>query len=107
MAVVGIFGLLASRAAAIFGVVATVCALRWNDDGFRAAGERAIHVYAAFIILAAAALIAALLTRQFQVRFVAEVTSRDLPILHTLRAFWGGHAGSVLLWALVLAVYAV
>jgi len=103
----GNFALLAALAAACFGVAATVVALRRGDDAFRVAGERAIHVYAAFIALAAVALMAALLTRQFHVRFVAEVTSRDLPLLYTITAFWGGHAGSLLLWALVLAAYAV
>ena len=107
MAEVGHFALLASLAAAVYGVVATVFALRLHDEGFRAAGARGVHVYAAFIVLAAAALITALVTRQFQVRFVAEVTSRDLPLLYTISAFWGGHAGSLLLWALVLAAYAL
>jgi len=103
----GSFALLASLVAAVFGVVATVIAMRRDDDRFRAAGERAIHVYGASIALAAGALIIALLTRQFHVRFVAEVTSRDLPLLYTIAAFWGGHAGSLLLWALVLSAYGV
>jgi len=107
MAEVGSFALLAALIVAVFGIAATTVALRRNDDLFRAAGERSVRGFAAFIIVAAAALMIALLGRQFQVRFVAEVTSRDLPLIYTLTAFWGGHAGSLLLWALVLAGYAL
>lgn len=107
MAELGRFALLAALSAAVFGMVSTVVALRRGDDAFRAAGERGVHMYAAFVALAAGALLAALGTRQFNMRFVAAVTSRDLPLFYTLAAFWGGHAGSMLLWALVLAAYAV
>ena len=107
MAALGNFALLAAFIVAIFGLAATALSLRLRDDALRAAGERSVHCFAAFIILAAGALVVALLDRQFHVRFVAEVTSRDLPLLYTLTAFWGGHAGSLLLWALVLAGYGI
>jgi cytochrome c-type biogenesis protein CcmF len=107
MSELGRFALLAAFAVTIFGIAATAVFLRRGDDAFRAAGERSVRCFAAFILLAAGALVVALVDRQFQVRFVAEVTSRDLPVLYTLAAFWGGHAGSLLLWALVLAGYGV
>jgi cytochrome c-type biogenesis protein CcmF len=103
----GSFALLAAFIVALFGIAATALSLRRHDDALRAAGERSVHCFAAFIILAAGALVIALLGRQFHVRFVAEVTDRDLPLLYTLTAFWGGHAGSLLLWALILAGYAL
>jgi len=107
MAELGSFAILASLAAALFGAVAAVLGLRRADDRFRVAASRAVHAYAAFIALAASALVGALVTRQFHLRFVAEVTSADLPLLYAVAAFWGGHAGSLLLWAVVLAAYAL
>src|SRR5574341_1648542 len=107
MAALGNFALLAAFIVAIFGLATTALSLRLRDDALRAAGERSVHCFAAFIILAAGALVVALLDRQFHVRFVAEVTSRDLPLLSTRTAFWGGHAGSLLLWARVLAGYGI
>lgn len=107
MAELGSFAVLGSLAVALFGVTAAALGLRRRDARFHAAAGRAVHAYAAFIGLASLALLGALVTRQFHLRFVAEVSSRDLPLLYTVAAFWGGHAGSLLLWALVLAVYAL
>src|SRR6266511_6298948 len=55
--------------------------------------------------VAAAVLIAALARHDFSFQYVAEHTSRDLPLAYTLSAFWGGQEGSLLLWLLVLTGY--
>ena len=51
-------------------------------------------------------LFAALLTRDFGIEYVAQYTSRSLSVFYTLGAFWAGQAGSLLLWAWVLAICA-
>ncbi len=107
MAELGTFALLSALAVALFGIACAVVGLRRRDPTFAEAALRAVRVWAAFIGLAAAALLWALLTRDFSVRFVAEVTRRDLPLAYTVTAFWGGHAGSLLLWACALALYGV
>jgi cytochrome c-type biogenesis protein CcmF len=55
--------------------------------------------------VAAGVLVAALLRHDFSFVYVAEHTSRKLPTVYTLSAFWGGQEGSLLLWLLVLAGY--
>jgi len=62
-------------------------------------------VYATFLLLAvaSAALLHALLTRDFGNAYVASYSSRDLSFWYTVSAFWAGQAGSLLFWALVLA----
>jgi cytochrome c-type biogenesis protein CcmF len=55
--------------------------------------------------VASAVLVAALVRRDFGFVYVADHTSRDLPIGYTLSAFWGGQEGSLLLWLLVLTGY--
>jgi cytochrome c-type biogenesis protein CcmF len=50
-------------------------------------------------------LVAALVRRDFGFVYVADHTSRDLPLGYTLSAFWGGQEGSLLLWLLVLTGY--
>ena len=52
--------------------------------------------------VASAALIGAFLARDFSVLYVAEHSSRDLPLVYTVSALWSGQAGSLLLWLLVL-----
>jgi cytochrome c-type biogenesis protein CcmF len=55
--------------------------------------------------VASAVLAAALARRDFTFTYVADHTSRDLPLSYTLSAFWGGQEGSLLLWLLVLTGY--
>src|SRR5205085_12599735 len=58
-------------------------------------------------VVATVVLLAALAHHDFSFRFVAEHTSRELPLGYTLTAFWGGQEGSLLLWLLVLPGYGV
>jgi cytochrome c-type biogenesis protein CcmF len=55
--------------------------------------------------VAAAVLLAALARHDFSFSYVADHTSRELPLGYTLTAFWGGQEGSLLLWLLVLGAY--
>src|ERR671937_396429 len=56
-------------------------------------------------LVATVVLLAALARHDFSFRYVAEHTSRELPLGYTLTAFWGGQEGSLLLWLLVLTGY--
>src|SRR5436305_10758559 len=58
-------------------------------------------------IVASAVLLAALARHDFSFQYVADHTSRELPLGYTLTAFWGGQEGSLLLWLLVLSGYSV
>src|SRR6266850_2424251 len=58
-------------------------------------------------VVAAAVLLGALARHDFSFQYVADHTSRELPLGYTLTAFWGGQEGSLLLWLLVLTGYSV
>src|SRR5947209_10061976 len=58
-------------------------------------------------VVASAVLLAALARHDFSFQYVADHTSRELPLGYTLTAFWGGQEGSLLLWLLVLTGYSV
>jgi len=45
------------------------------------------------------------LTHDFSVAYVAHNSNTNLPTQYLVSAVWGGHEGSLLLWALVLAVW--
>ena len=107
MGEIGRFALLAAAAVALYGLVVTVLGLRWRHGGFLEAGRRAVVAWALFIALASAALFVALLTRDFSLRFVATASESTQSLFYTIAAFWGGHDGALLLWALVLAGYMV
>jgi cytochrome c-type biogenesis protein CcmF len=61
-------------------------------------------LFAAFgaTALAAATLVAAFVTRDFSIAYVADHSSRKLPLGYTLAALWSGQEGSLLLWLLIL-----
>ncbi len=69
-------------------------------------GERGLYATTGFVVLASLGLWTALLTSDFSLRYVASFTSANLPIVYKFSAFWGGQAGSMLFWCLVLASYA-
>lgn len=67
--------------------------------------ENAITAVFLLLTVASIALLYALVTRDFQVEYVANYTSRELPLFYTISAFWAGQDGSLLLWAWLLALF--
>src|SRR3954454_3652743 len=57
--------------------------------------------------VATVVLLVALGRHDFSFSYVADHTSRELPLGYTLTAFWGGQEGSLLLWLFVLCGYSV
>src|SRR3954469_24251902 len=55
--------------------------------------------------VATVVLLVALARHDFSFAYVADHTSRELPLGYTLTAFWGGQEGSLLLWLFVLCGY--
>jgi cytochrome c biogenesis factor len=72
-----------------------------------ASGERGIHAALAMLLLASLGLWTALAAHDLSLVHVAWFTAANLPLVYTLAAFWGGPAGALLLFALLLAVCAV
>ncbi len=58
-----------------------------------------------FVVLAYAVLTHAFLVNDFSVRYVAENSNLTLPWYYRFSAVWGAHAGSLLLWVLILNVW--
>ena len=52
-------------------------------------------------------LLAAFLTNDFSVKYVAENSNTQLPVLYKASAVWGAHEGSLLLWVFVLSLWTV
>ena len=70
-----------------------------------ASAQNALIAALAASAVATAVLLVALARHDFSFQYVAEHTSRELPLRYTLTAFWGGQEGSLLLWLLVLSAY--
>ena len=59
-----------------------------------------------FVALAFGVLAHAFLSNDFSVLYVAQHSNSQLPGQYRFAAIWGGHEGSLLLWALLLSVWA-
>jgi cytochrome c-type biogenesis protein CcmF len=56
------------------------------------------------LLLASAMLLHALYWNDFQIQYVASYTDLILPVFYRLTAFWAGQQGSMLFWALAVAL---
>jgi len=72
---------------------------------YAASAQRAVFAVAGLFILSSISLWHALLTRNFQVEYVAHYSNRALSWFYTAAAFWAGQAGSLLFWGLLLAIF--
>jgi len=76
-----------------------------RSERFVRSAERAMVVTLALLSVAVAGLAYAFITRDFNVEYVASYSSRDLPLIYTVAAMWGGQKGSLLLWAWLLSLF--
>lgn len=50
-------------------------------------------------------LVYAFITDDFSVKYVADNSNTQLPLIYKISATWGAHEGSLLLWGLILAIW--
>ncbi|MGB9605315.1 MAG: heme lyase CcmF/NrfE family subunit, partial [Bryobacteraceae bacterium] len=68
---------------------------------------RAVLAVWFLVTLASSVLVAALVSGDFRLAYVAANTNRAMPALYKFAAWWGGQEGSLLFWSWVLASYAL
>src|SRR5688572_722812 len=102
---VGRYALIAAAVLCAYSILASVLGARWRRADFVESGERSVVGILFLVVFASGILIHALATSNFAFEYVAQYTSTTLPIQYKLTAFWGGQAGSLLFWLLILIVY--
>ncbi len=100
----GFFTLLVGLSASIYAAVAAVLGRKKGYPELIASSRNAVYAVAFLSLLASFVLVYLFLSHDFSVSYVAEYSSRDLPLAYTLAAFYGGQQGSLLLWATILGV---
>jgi cytochrome c-type biogenesis protein CcmF len=102
---IGRFALFLALGSATWSAVAGFIGARRGQSAATRTAEGGLRAAAFALSVAAFALFYALVTHDFSLEYVASYTSRSLSLFYTLGAFWAGQAGSLLLWAWVLALY--
>lgn len=96
----------ALAATALAGASAFLAAWRGRPD-FGDAARRAVIVASFFTTLAAAGVVYAMVIGDYQMEYVWSNSDRDMPLFYKIGALWGGQAGSLLFWALLMSFFTV
>jgi cytochrome c-type biogenesis protein CcmF len=90
---------------AAYALGASVLGARLRLPALAESGRRAVLVVVALLLTAALALIGSFLTHDYGATYVYQHSSQAMPWYYTLAAFYGGQEGSLLYWALMLAIF--
>ena len=101
----GHYCLVAAFGTAAYTIAAALLGVRRRQPGLIASARHGVFATTALVVGAAVSLLWLLANDRFEVRYVAENSRLDQPLVYKLSALWGGMAGSLLLWTLVLCLY--
>jgi cytochrome c-type biogenesis protein CcmF len=97
--------LMVGLAVAVYGVAAAVLGARLGRWEFVASAYRAVLWLFGLVTVAALLLVAALITYDFSIAYVARNTLRGTPLYYRVTALWGSLEGSLLLWQWLLSFF--
>jgi cytochrome c-type biogenesis protein CcmF len=101
----GTFALLLGLCLAVYGLVASIIGVRRNRPLLVESARTTAFSLLGVVAAANGAMLAAILSDDFSLRYVAENSSRATPIFFKVLSLWSADEGSLLLWNLVLAGY--
>ena len=90
----------------LYAAIAAFTHQRSGDRRWGESARRAFYAGAALLGVALLTLTLAFLSNAFEIRYVAQHSSRVLPIYLKLTAIWAGQEGSLLLWSAMQALFA-
>jgi cytochrome c-type biogenesis protein CcmF len=90
---------------ALYAIVTSVGGAFRRRSVWVASGTHAAYAVFGCVLMAVAALLHALVTRDFNLEYVAAYSSSTLPLSYTIAALWGGQKGSLLFWTFILTFF--
>jgi cytochrome c-type biogenesis protein CcmF len=101
----GALALLLAFCLSVYAVVGSVIG-KWKRKPFLTlSAERAVYSMWFLVTSAVGILVYSLIAGDFRLAYVASNTNQTMPWYYKFSAWWGGQAGSLLLWAWILASY--
>ncbi len=101
----GRYCLVAALILCAYGFVAAFWGGYRKQLPFIRSSEHAVIANFVLCLVAATCLWVLIFQDQFQVRYVAMVSSRNQPALYKFTSLWGQQSGSLLFWSLILALF--
>src|SRR5215470_16412460 len=105
MSQLGTYLLLFGLAVSGYGLLAAAAGAKTGRPALVENARRCAFGLFATLVAAAATMLAALLTNDFAIRYVAGNSALETPAFFKVLALWGADDGSLLLWNLILAGY--
>ncbi|MFK5912970.1 MAG: heme lyase CcmF/NrfE family subunit [Woeseiaceae bacterium] len=102
----GHFALIMALVMALIQATLPVIGAAKGIDSWVALAKPTTRLQLFFLLVAFAALVNAFVVHDFSVAYVANNSNTALPLIYRISAVWGAHEGSLLLWALVLSIWA-
>ena len=104
IAEVGQFALVLSFLVALVQAVVPFVGAARGDSRLMRVGRTAALLQLFFVLAAFGSLAAGFMTNDFSISLVAQHSNSSQPLVYRFGATWGSHEGSMVLWALILAV---
>lgn len=101
----GFLALLLAFLAAVYAIIASWYGNRTGKPTWVESARNALIITFPLVLVACLTLIYSLLRGDFSLDYVWRVSSRDMPTYLKITALWGGQAGSLLFWNLLLALF--
>ncbi|MCM3164098.1 MULTISPECIES: heme lyase CcmF/NrfE family subunit [Metabacillus] len=102
---IGRLALMFSIVIVVYGIISHLMAIRTKNIRWLKSAKTSVFILAFLTTLASGSLIYLLVTGDFKYEYVALYSSTDMPLFYKISAFWGGNAGSLLLWFWILSLY--
>jgi cytochrome c-type biogenesis protein CcmF len=101
----GQFALALALAVALAQAIVPIAGAARGDAAWMALARPAAQAQALLVAFAFGCLTYAFVVNDFSVAYVAQHSNTKLPLHYRVAGVWGGHEGSLLLWALMLGVW--
>ncbi len=105
MAAFGSLTLVTAFVLALYGFIAAAIGARKQLPDLVRSARNALLAMTGLVVLASLALVAAFLTHDFELSYVAEHSSRQMPPAYVIAAFYSGQQGSLVYWCLTLSIF--
>ena len=106
IAELGHFSLILALCVAVVMAIIPMIGSFTGHTSWMALARPAAHVQLLLVGISYAVLTHAFLVHDFSVKYVANTSNLTLPLIYRISGVWGSHEGSLLLWMLVLALWA-
>lgn len=106
LAEIGLVSLILALVASLYAaVVGLYGAFRHSEPAVLSARNAALLTFP-LLLVSTLALLIALLTEQYQIVYVWQVTNPTTPVFYRFTALWGSQQGSLLFWCLLMSLFA-